>query len=155
VNRRVPCAEALLYVSVTTKPGLPCLNLAFPSLRKSMPDDSSNTNLRPYFDRIDEYDDELLELKSEYMNDCKGPRSSIKEIKDSAREAGINMRAFKENLKNHREERARLKRVAAMEAEDRDEYEVLREQLGEFGSTPLGEAALAGKRKDQLDSLCA
>ena len=121
-----------------------------------MPDDSSNTNLRPYFDRIDEHDDELLELRSEYMNDCKGPRSSIKEIKDSAREAGINMKAFKENLKNHREERARLKRVAAMEQEDRDEYEVLREQLGEFGSTPLGQAALDGKRKGGgLDSLRA
>jgi hypothetical protein len=43
-----------------------------------------------------------------------------------------------------------------MEQEDRDEYEVLREQLGEFGSTPLGEAALAGKRKGGgLDSLRA
>ena len=45
---------------------------------------------------IDAQDDELASLRGSYMEDCKGPRAAIKEIKGRAREEGINPVAFNE-----------------------------------------------------------
>jgi hypothetical protein len=121
--------------------------------------DHDNDHLQRYLEVIDGADDELASLRGSYMSQCKGPRATIKEIKGEAREAGVNMKAFGAVLKDHREERARQKRVAALEAEDADSYEAMREQLGEFASTPLGEAALGrkkrtrGSKEGSLDSL--
>ena len=53
------------------------------------------------------------------MEDCKGPRSAIKEIKGRAREEGINLVAFNELLAQHRTARAEQKRLAQMEPDDR------------------------------------
>ena len=111
-----------------------------------------------FLDQIDRIDDELMTLKGEYMAACKGPRSRIKDVLAQVREADVNMTAFREALTDHRNERKRQARLDALEADDRDAYELIAEALGDYGETPLGEAALrrAKPRKDgdqTLDTL--
>lgn len=111
--------------------------------------------LKGYLTEIDVQDDELESLRSEYMNSCKAPRQAIKEIKASAKEAGVNMKAFAEILTEHRETRAHEKRLAALEPDDFASYEEMERVLGDFGSTPLGDSALqrAKHNEEALDSL--
>jgi hypothetical protein len=130
-----------------------------------MPDDvTDNTSITGYLEAIDRADDELASLQGSYMSQCKGPRATIREVKGSAREAGVNMKAFDVLLKGHRDERKHAKRVAALEADDVDAYQEMEAALGEFASTPLGSAALEGARpkrggkrrkEDSLDTLRA
>jgi hypothetical protein len=94
------------------------------------------------FSEIDRQDDELASLRGSYMEECRGPRSAIKEIRGRAREEGMNMRAFNELLAQHRTARAEQKRLAQMEPDDVDAFNLLEQALGEFIDTPLGEAAL-------------
>jgi hypothetical protein len=122
--------------------------------------DSDNAAISGYLAAIDEADDELASLRGGYMAQCKGPRATIREIRDSAREAGINMPAFSVLLKGHRDERKQAKRIAELEGDDAGAYEEMQAALGEFASTPLGSAALEGakprgrRRRDAaLDSL--
>ena len=107
---------------------------------------------------IDTQDDELASFARAYMEDCKGPRAAIKEIKGRAREEGINPVAFNELLAQHRTARAEQKRLAAMEPDDRDAFNLLEQALGEFVDTPLGAAAMNRAKPKQssdevLDSL--
>jgi hypothetical protein len=126
-----------------------------------MPDETSNAELQGYLEAIDRADDELATLRGEYMQSCKGPQSAIKEIKGSARENGTNMKAFNTLLKGHREQRKQENRIAQLEVEDAEAYERMVEQLGAFGDTPLGAAALDAarprgrRREDGLDDLKA
>lgn len=101
-----------------------------------------NDLVRGLISEIDRQDDELASLRGSYMEDCKGPRGQIKDIKGRAREEGINMRAFNELLSQHRTARAEQKRLASMEADDLDAFNQLEQALGDFGETALGEAAL-------------
>lgn len=94
------------------------------------------------FSEIDAQDDELASLRGIYMDECRGPRGQIKEIKGRAREDGINMRAFNELLSQHRTARAEQKRLAGMEADDLDAFNLLEQALGDFVDTPLGTAAM-------------
>jgi hypothetical protein len=98
--------------------------------------------LNGYLDQIADVDDELQSMKGEYMQRCKGPRAKIKEILATAKEAGINMVAFREVLAKHRDERKQERRIADLEADDASAYELMLTALGEFGDTPLGQAAL-------------
>jgi uncharacterized protein (UPF0335 family) len=113
--------------------------------------------LQGYLSEIDRQDDELDSLRGQYMSDCKGPRAAIKDIMASAREAGINMKAFRELLAEHRSQRRHEKRLAALEPEDLDSYDQMEQALGEFRTTPLGGAALerAKQRENTLDTLGA
>ena len=107
--------------------------------------------LEGYLNRVDSLDDELMTLKGRYMADCKGPRGRIKDILAEVRESDINIKAFKELLQTHRDDRKRLARIEALEADDRDAYEILEEALGDFGETPLGAATLKRARPQQQD----
>jgi hypothetical protein len=130
----------------------------------TMPEETAltdNASINGYLDAIDRADDELASLRGSYMSQCRGPRATISEIKGSAREAGVNMKAFDVILKGHRDERKQAKRIAELEGDDIDAFEEMAEALGEFASTPLGSAALEGARPkrgarrkdDSLDSL--
>jgi hypothetical protein len=99
--------------------------------------------LQSYLEKISQQDDELDTLRADYMNDCKGPRGRIKEVKLSAKESGVNMRAFNELLSKHRADRRHQKRVADLEADDAAALEEMIERLGDFVDTPLGSAAVA------------
>jgi hypothetical protein len=105
--------------------------------------------LERFLTAIDKLDDELMSLKGEYMANCRGPRQRIKDILAQARESDINMVAFRELLHAHRDDRKRQARIEALEADDRDAYEILEEALGEFGDTELGQAALSRAKPRQ------
>jgi hypothetical protein len=112
--------------------------------------------LNSYLSRIDEAYDELLSLKGEHMQACKAPRARIKNVKAEAKQAGLNMAAFNTAVAAHLAERKIGEKIAALEADDRADYEAMREALGPFGNTPLGEAALNRAKprgEEALDTL--
>lgn len=111
--------------------------------------------LAGYLSEIDLQDDELDRLRAEYMNACKNPRGHIRDIKASAREAGINMKGFAVVLAEHRDIRRHEKRVAGLELDDQAAYEEMAQKLGAYADTPLGAAAMARAKpkEDTLDSL--
>jgi len=98
--------------------------------------------LNGYLAEVAEQDDELDSLRGQYMASCKGPRGKIKEILARAKESGLNMIAFRELLAKRRDERKQERRVADLEMDDRNAYDLMLDALGEFGDTPLGQAAL-------------
>jgi uncharacterized protein (UPF0335 family) len=110
--------------------------------------------LKGYLDEIAVADNELLSLKSDYMLKCKGPRAQIREIMAAAKEAGVNMKALREVVADDRVRRRREQRIEALEADDAADYEAMCEALGDYGTTPLGQAALKrAEREESLDSL--
>ncbi len=106
--------------------------------------------LNRYLDAIDDADDELLRLKSDHMSACKAPRARIRETMKQAKEAGINLIAFRTIVAAHRAERNVEAKIAELEADDAADYEAMQQALGEFGDTPLGASALA-KAKQRGD----
>jgi hypothetical protein len=136
------------------------VEIGFPAISpggSAMPESNGydGDELQRYLDAIAREDDELDRLKGEHMSACKGPRGRIKDTKKAAREAGINMTAFNTVLAKYRDDRAQERRVAELEPDDADAYELMREALGEFGETELGQAALrkAKPRQDGDDAL--
>jgi len=104
--------------------------------------------LKGYLEEIDRQDNELETLRGEYMNSCKGPRGMIAEIMASAKEAGVNPKAFREVLRKHRADRRHDKRLAALDLADLSDYKSMEEALGDFIDTPLGQAAVAAADKE-------
>jgi len=100
-------------------------------------------NVAGYLKEIDRQDDELDTLRAEYMNSCKGPRGRIAEIAASAKEDGLNPKAFREILRKHRADRRHDKRLSALDLADLSDYKTMEEALGDFLDTPLGQAAAA------------
>ena len=111
--------------------------------------------LKRFIKGIDRQHDELDRLKSEYMTKCQGPRGKIKETMKAVREAEINVPAFRVELKHHLDARKHDKRVAALEDDDAEAYDLIVDALGDYGDTPLGKAAIARTKKkgESLDSL--
>jgi hypothetical protein len=112
-----------------------------------------------YIKEIDHADDELIELKIDHMNACKGPRGRIREVMKEARETVDNIAAFRAVVAKHRAERKIAARIEEMEADDRDDFDAMQEALGAFADTDLGKAALRKakpkKGTDKLDTLQA
>jgi hypothetical protein len=103
---------------------------------------------KKFLEAIAAADDELLLLRSEHMVACKTPRAAIKETMAEAKEAGINMQAFRALIAEQRDRNRISKRIAALEADAAEAYELIRDALGPFGDTPLGEAALRRAKGD-------
>jgi hypothetical protein len=128
-----------------------------------MPDGSNGfdaTELQGYLDRLDEQDDALMSLKGAFMRDCQAPRAQIKEILGEVREAGHSMVAFRTVLAQHRSERRIERKIAELEGDDAETYEMMAQALAGLADTPLGEAALdrkrrRGRREGNLDSLAS
>jgi hypothetical protein len=110
--------------------------------------------LKGYLDAIEAEHDELDKLKSAHMLACKGPRSRIKETMDAVREAEIKMPAFKVVLARRLAERKLARQAAELEDDDAHAHDLMLEALGEFATTPLGQAAIARTAKSaDLDNL--
>jgi uncharacterized protein (UPF0335 family) len=122
-----------------------------------MTTEGANGYDRPTLERllteIDHADDELASLKGEYMQSCKGPRESIKEVFEQAKEAGIPGRAFRTLVKNRRLDKQVAANVAKLEADQQAELEQLEIALGDFLDTELGQAAARRARPDQEAAL--
>jgi len=112
--------------------------------------------LNGYLGRIDDADDDLLSLKGAHMAACKAPRARIKNVMAEAKEAGLNMTAFREIVGAHRAQRKIEEKIAALEADDAADYQAMVDALGAFGDTPLGAAALKRAKprgEEALDGL--
>jgi F0F1-type ATP synthase membrane subunit b/b' len=92
--------------------------------------------------RIEERLGELDRHKTGYKAAVKEIREDIKLIIDDAKAAGIPKRELKAVVRTRELER----RVAAvrdeLETVERETYDQIRMALGDFGDTPLGQAAL-------------
>jgi hypothetical protein len=86
--------------------------------------------------------DELDKLKAAHMAKCKGPRGKIKSTMKSVRESEINVNAFRVELKKFLDDRKHQKRVEALEPDDAEAHEMIRQALGPYADTPLGQAAV-------------
>jgi hypothetical protein len=115
--------------------------------------------LERFLCEIDEADVELLSLKGEYMQSCKGPRETIANVFDQAKEHGIPRAAFRALVKNRRLDRQIAANVEALEADQQAEYEQVCTALGDFIDLPLGAAAARRARPNggeaALDSLAS
>ena len=125
----------------------------------AQPHEGSNSfdrdQLVGFLDEIKLNDDKLLELKIDYMQRCKEPRAQIREIMAVAKEAGVNMKALRTKIAGVRADNAHERRIAKLEADDLADFEEIERVLGDYGSTPLGEAALkrAKANEEALDTL--
>jgi uncharacterized protein (UPF0335 family) len=96
----------------------------------------------PFLARVENVLDQLNTLKRKYMAECKGLRADIKQIYDDAKDADVPVRALK-GLVKYRQLEKKQAAIADTIAEDEvDEYQMLKEALGDFGDTELGQAAL-------------
>lgn len=98
--------------------------------------------LRGYFQEINRLDDEIAAHRAECVEACEPAREAIKEIMKSAKEAGLNARAFREALAVHRADRAHERRVGAMDPVDAQDLDRMLVALGVLADTPLGAAAI-------------
>lgn len=114
--------------------------------------------LKGYLSEIAGADDELLSMKSAYMLQCKGPRRKIRDVMVAAKSAGMNMVALRTLVADDRARRRQERRIDALEADDKADYDAMQEALGELADTPLGQAALRlvkGDGEQSLDNLGA
>jgi hypothetical protein len=111
--------------------------------------------LRGIVGKIEQCFADLLSERGAYMNRCRGIREGITAAYDDAKAAGIPKDALKKAVKTRELERKIAEHVAAMEADTRENYELIRAALGDFGDLPLGAAALdrAKPKGETLDSL--
>jgi hypothetical protein len=86
---------------------------------------------------------DLLTAKTTYMKQCKDIRKIVADEYDSASNRGISKKLLKKKIKERDLERKIDGLTSDLEDDERSEYEMLSEKLGEFGDTPLGAAALA------------
>lgn len=98
--------------------------------------------LQGYLSEIDGADDEIERLKEEYKDECRPYKERIKDVLGAAKDAGINMAAFRAVLAEHRADRRLAKRVALLDMADRADYEAMNDALGDFVETPLGQSAI-------------
>jgi hypothetical protein len=91
---------------------------------------------------------ELNSAKGAYMKQCKGIRDRVADEYESASNRGISKKLLKKKIK----ERDLLRKVDGLitdlEEDERSEYDMLSEKLGEFADTPLGAAALAAAKPE-------
>lgn len=92
---------------------------------------------------IEKLHGDLLSEKMAYMNRCKIIRKMVADKYDHASDQGISKKLLKAKIKERDLERKIDAIVEDFEDDERNEYEMLTEKLGEFGNTPLGAAALA------------
>jgi sugar-specific transcriptional regulator TrmB len=92
---------------------------------------------------IEKLFNDLLVEKTTYMSKCKTIRKIMADEYDSASNRGISKKLLKTKIKERDLERKIDDLTADLEDDERNEYQMLSEKLGEFGDTPLGAAALA------------
>jgi uncharacterized protein (UPF0335 family) len=104
--------------------------------------------------RIEQHLADLLSERGAYMNRCRGIREGITAAYDDAKAHGIPKKELKALIRTRELERKIEQTRDDLENDERETFEQLQEALGDFGNTPLGQAAVDSKRRgDTLDSL--
>jgi hypothetical protein len=94
---------------------------------------------------VRDIEDRFVELASEkgaYMLKCRRIRESMKGDYERASERGISQKLLKLIVKERELERRIDGLATDLENDERSELEMLMEKLGDFGSLPLGLAAI-------------
>jgi hypothetical protein len=86
---------------------------------------------------------DLLSERMSYMSRCKIIRKMVADKYEYAADQGISKKALKVLIKERDLERKIEALSDDLEADERNEYEMLSEKLGDFGTSPLGQAAMA------------
>lgn len=104
--------------------------------------------------KIESCDADLLSEHASYMNACRQIRQRKKDLYGLAKEQGLPQLELKTLVKTRKKDREKAAMIAALEQDQRQVFEMLREALGDFGETPLGNAALERAQSEQaIDSL--
>jgi uncharacterized protein (UPF0335 family) len=100
---------------------------------------------------------DLLSERGSYMQRCRSIRERITDAYERAKEAGIPVKELRLLVRNRAREAKIEQSIAELEADAQATYELLYDALGDFKSTPLGEAALdkAKPKGETLDSLAS
>lgn len=99
-------------------------------------------------DAIEKLDADLLQVKMAYMSQCKNIRKIKAGEYEQAADQGINRKLLRVKVRERALERRIDDLTSEFEADERSEYEMLSQKLGEFGDLPLGQAALARTAKN-------
>jgi chorismate mutase len=106
--------------------------------------------------KIDGCLDDLLSERGSYMAKCRVIRKGMAAVFDEAKAAGIPTKELRLKIKN-REREAKIKEsIAELENDEKANYDMICQGLGDFGDTELGKAAIDKARpkgSDTLDSL--
>jgi hypothetical protein len=95
---------------------------------------------------IEEVDADLLKARMAYMTQCKGLRNKKADEYDSASNRGISKKLLKTKIKERELKAKAAKLTKDLQEDERSEYQMLSEKLGEFADTPLGQAAMAAAK---------
>jgi hypothetical protein len=122
--------------------------------------EGTNSSIDPavvndYAAKIEAVDARIATRKGECGADCKQLHREKKDLfKEASRAHGIKTKSLREALNDRAVERQRQERIAALEPDELAQYEEIKVQLGDYGTTPLGQHAIdAAKRGEALDSL--
>jgi uncharacterized protein (UPF0335 family) len=105
--------------------------------------------------KLEGCDADLISEHSSYMNACRQIRQRKKDLYALAKEQGLPQLELKTLVRTRKKDREKLALIEALEQDQRQVFEMLREALGDFGETPLGASALerAAPQGEMLDSL--
>lgn len=107
------------------------------------------TKTKEFVSRIESLHGDLLSERGSYMQTCKGIRDDIAIVLDEAKEAGIPKKELRKVIKARELERKANEIRDDLESDEQDNFDLIRQALGDLDGTPLGQAALAkpkGKR---------
>ena len=98
--------------------------------------------IRGFVSEIEQEFDKLASEKGAFMERCKVIRSRIDDVYKSAKAVGVPKTPLKAVVKTRKLERD-LKDIRddLEDIDERDKYDLIREALGDFASSPLGQAA--------------
>lgn len=96
-----------------------------------------------FVERIENLDGERETAHMEYMSVCKRIAKDKAEVLNEAKDMGFEKKSLKAKIKE-RALRRKMESVREdLEGETQDNFDLLSKALGEFGDSPLGQAALA------------
>lgn len=91
--------------------------------------------------KCEQIDADLETLKAEYMNECKALREDKKDILEIANQAGADKTAIKAVLKTRKLQKKIHDVEDGLQLDGGQLYESYMEAVGDWGSTPLGQAS--------------
>ena len=103
---------------------------------------------KSYVARVENLEAQIESERGQYMAKAKAIRSDIKDVITDAKADGIPKAALKAIVADRRLERRRKKIADGLDIDTGAAFEQLKEALGDYGSTPLGTAAVDQAERD-------
>lgn len=112
-----------------------------------------STIVQRFVKEIEKHKETLLSYQGSYMKQCREVRDMIKKSKELAKGEGIPTKQLNALLK----ERDLLRKLEGIredfeDQEDLETYDQIKEALGDFGLSPLGQAVLAAKAAEAANA---